>query len=55
MSRLQLVTWRPRYWSLGFIRFPAGKGLGLVYEWALHLGPIEVRRWRESAMWDDER
>lgn len=56
IASLQLVTWwRPRDWALGFDRFdPATNGLGIVYRWSLHLGPVEIRRWQPDVIKDED-
>lgn len=53
MSRYQVVWWllEPRMWRIGFTRFNPETygGWSLIYDWSLHLGPIEIRKratWR---------
>ena len=47
---LQWIWWcRPRSeWFVGFRRFaPKDTDLAYIYDWALALGPLEVRKWSE--------
>lgn len=44
--RLQFVWWlHPRDWHMGFERPDPLWGLAGIYDWFLHVGPLEIRRW----------
>ena len=47
LRRFQVVWWwRPSEWQVGFER-PAD-GLRHIYRWLLQIGPLDIRRWKET-------
>jgi hypothetical protein len=47
MSELyQFVWWGWCDMDFGFFRHTSS--IGLVYDWSLHVGPLEIRRWRRN-------
>ena len=53
IGRFQIVVWCPLEWQswtplFGFRNLAGYTCLSQIYSWALHVGPVEIRRWKRG-------